>query len=234
MSVGSTLGGAAIGAGLGAFAFRNKTMKDRRGEQRAPTPGVNAARTFAGAILGGFGGAAVGTHIGNLKNTGKYWRTEAGAARNAANTAESQARRARWSAEDWERRHRYAQEDADFWKNMHNTSTGTGGAGAGGARSSYDPYSTAGTGGRTAGGASAGFGASAGMPDWLHGVKTQAEAKSRFRAEARKHHPDAGGSTARMQEINAQWAKAQKHPGFPKVAMAAFSDELFEILKAVR
>lgn len=53
---------------------------------------------------------------------------------------------------------------------------------------------------------------------WLKGVKTKAEAKSRFRDLARTTHPDLGGSTSRMQTVNDQWAQAQAHPAYDKFA----------------
>lgn len=69
------------------------------------------------------------------------------------------------------------------------------------------------------------------MPDWLKGVKTKAEAKSRFRDQAKKHHPDAGGDEEAMKKINAEWARAKGHHGFPKTASVynGFADELFNI-----
>jgi hypothetical protein len=36
-------------------------------------------------------------------------------------------------------------------------------------------------------------------------VTTLADAKERYRTLAKQHHPDAGGNTAVMQEINAEW-----------------------------
>lgn len=43
--------------------------------------------------------------------------------------------------------------------------------------------------------------------DWFPGVKTLDELKAKYRELARKHHPDHGGSTEDMQEINAQYDK---------------------------
>jgi DnaJ-class molecular chaperone len=54
----------------------------------------------------------------------------------------------------------------------------------------------------------------------MSGAQTQAEAKSRFREQAMKMHPDRGGSTADMQSLNAQWAAARKHPDFSSMKEA--------------
>lgn len=67
------------------------------------------------------------------------------------------------------------------------------------------------------GGAPAGGGALHDVAPWLKDVKTKADAKSAFRAQARANHPDVGGSTANMQNINNQWEQAQAHPGFSKL-----------------
>lgn len=69
-------------------------------------------------------------------------------------------------------------------------------------------------------------GAGGGLADtapWLHGVQSQAEAKQRFRGEARKNHPDVGGSTEAMKNINTQWAAAQDHPEFRNMKAAFFA-----------
>lgn len=43
------------------------------------------------------------------------------------------------------------------------------------------------------------------MKNWFEGVRTTDELKKRYHELARKHHPDVGGNTADMQEINAQY-----------------------------
>lgn len=53
---------------------------------------------------------------------------------------------------------------------------------------------------------------------WMAGVTTKADAKAAFRAQARANHPDVGGSTAKMQEINQQWDAVQGHPDYQKLA----------------
>lgn len=53
---------------------------------------------------------------------------------------------------------------------------------------------------------------------FLRDVSSKADAKARFRQAARTRHPDMGGSTSSMQELNDQWAKAQAHPAYAKFA----------------
>jgi hypothetical protein len=53
---------------------------------------------------------------------------------------------------------------------------------------------------------------------WLRDVRTKAEAKTRFRQQARANHPDTGGSADAMKKINEQWDNAQKHPSFKKLS----------------
>ena len=43
---------------------------------------------------------------------------------------------------------------------------------------------------------------------WFAGFGAEADIKSRYRELAREHHPDMGGSTATMQDINAQYESA--------------------------
>lgn len=71
-------------------------------------------------------------------------------------------------------------------------------------------------------------------PDWLKGVTTKAEAKKKFRDMAYKHHPDRGGSTEKMQDLNSQWEKFKTHH-FDKLAhrrMISFADEIMKIAGA--
>ena len=68
---------------------------------------------------------------------------------------------------------------------------------------------------------------SAAIPAWLKGVKTKAEAKSRYRAEARKHHPDLGGDPERMKKVTTEWGDYEKHH-FDKLSQPMFR-ELFRI-----
>jgi len=44
------------------------------------------------------------------------------------------------------------------------------------------------------------------MNNYFEGCKNQAEAKARYRELVREHHPDAGGDTATMQDINTAYA----------------------------
>jgi len=61
--------------------------------------------------------------------------------------------------------------------------------------------------------------------DWLKGVKTKADAKRAYRAQAQTHHPDRAASEAErlvreetMKKINATWDAVQQHPSFQKFA----------------
>lgn len=91
--------------------------------------------------------------------------------------------------------------------------------------SSYeDPFAGFG-GGRSGGGFGGGHAAPraqglGAVAPWMKDVGSQAEAKAAFRAQARANHPDVGGSTANMQNINAQWEAAQKHPDFANLKTA--------------
>lgn len=61
---------------------------------------------------------------------------------------------------------------------------------------------------------------------FLRDVSTKADAKAAFRRAARSKHPDMGGSTQAMQELNDQWEKAQAHPAYAKFAMQYVSGRL--------
>lgn len=69
-----------------------------------------------------------------------------------------------------------------------------------------------------------------GTPDWLKGVKTKGEAKSKFRQQAGQHHPDRGGDENKMKKVNAEWDSFQKHH-FHKLSfvLPGFLDELGKI-----
>lgn len=71
-----------------------------------------------------------------------------------------------------------------------------------------------------------------GTPEWLKGVKTKADAKTKFREQAKMHHPDRGGSEEKMKKVNSEWDSFQKHH-FNKLShiLPAFLDELKEIFK---
>jgi len=49
------------------------------------------------------------------------------------------------------------------------------------------------------------------MNNFFHDCRTVEEIKKRYRQLAMKHHPDRGGDTATMQEINRQYQSALKH-----------------------
>ena len=61
-------------------------------------------------------------------------------------------------------------------------------------------------------------------PSWLRAAKTKADAKKAYRGEMRKSHPDLGGSTAKAQATNAEWAQWQSK--FASVRMGGFASEL--------
>lgn len=69
-----------------------------------------------------------------------------------------------------------------------------------------------------------------GVPDWLKGVKTKAEAKSKWREVAFKHHPDRGGNAETFKKRSAEWDSFEKHH-FEKLShlIASFQDELMRI-----
>jgi len=51
---------------------------------------------------------------------------------------------------------------------------------------------------------------------------TKAEVKQKFRDQARKHHPDVGGSTHKMQDINNSWSNVQNSDWFKKLSHVQF------------
>lgn len=50
-------------------------------------------------------------------------------------------------------------------------------------------------------------------------VKTKVDAAKAYKAEARKQHPDLGGSTERMKTLNQAWSDFRQSPEFSKLAM---------------
>jgi hypothetical protein len=72
-----------------------------------------------------------------------------------------------------------------------------------------------------------------GLPSWLKGISSKIEAKSAYKAQALKHHPDRGGSAEKMKNINQEWESFKKHH-FDKLSMVfpSFFDELMEIRNA--
>jgi len=192
-ALGGALGWGAVGAGLGALGAE----KGHRGE---------------GALEGGLAGGLTGALTHGLT----------GAANAHAKVQDRAHAEYRQRAHDdfrqqqdqhyRERQQRYQQQDE---------------ARARGRSSAWDDFNS-----RWGGGAGAGRGYSAPPPrpahphsqpmdqhaPWMSGVTTKAEAKAKFRQQARANHPDVGGSTAKMQEINQQWETVQGHPDFQKLA----------------
>lgn len=70
-------------------------------------------------------------------------------------------------------------------------------------------------------------------PDWAKGAKTKAEVKTRYRAQAMKHHPDRGGNAETMKKVNTEWEAFEKSPNFKKLGhvLSSFLDEL-ELIRA--
>lgn len=66
------------------------------------------------------------------------------------------------------------------------------------------------------------------MPEWLKGAKTRSEARKKFHAQSRKHHPDLGGTTEGQAKINSEWEAHE--PFFKEAMLAAFADELKKIM----
>lgn len=68
-------------------------------------------------------------------------------------------------------------------------------------------------------------------PDWLKDVKTKVDAKKKYREQAAKHHPDRGGNTKDMQDINNAWEAFKKSSDFNKLGMRlpSFFQELLQI-----
>jgi len=69
-------------------------------------------------------------------------------------------------------------------------------------------------------------------PDWLRGAKTKADAKSAYRAQSRKHHPDLGGNADTMKQVNSDWDKWEGH--FKEAMLLGFTDELEKIAAGMR
>ena len=65
------------------------------------------------------------------------------------------------------------------------------------------------------------------MPSWLKGVKTNTEAKAKFRSTARSRHPDLGGSHEKMKRVNEDWSKWEGK--FKEAMLSAFADEIAKI-----
>lgn len=68
-------------------------------------------------------------------------------------------------------------------------------------------------------------------PNWLKDIKTKADAKKRYREQAAKNHPDRGGNTKDMQDINLAWEAFKKSSDFDKLGMRlpSFFQELLQI-----
>lgn len=110
----------------------------------------------------------------------------------------------------WRDYKRAEQENYRGWKQYHKSGGRTGGG----------PRPRAGTSGPKPGTSIPGLGR----------LKTKAEAKAAYKDAAMKHHPDRGGSTEKMQQVNAEWAAFQKSPAWEKLAMARYWSALADAL----
>jgi curved DNA-binding protein CbpA len=68
----------------------------------------------------------------------------------------------------------------------------------------------------------------------LKGVKTKADAKKAFKAAALRHHPDRGGSEARMKDLNSAWEDFVKSPNYEKLAMVSWASIADKLLNSDR
>jgi len=66
-------------------------------------------------------------------------------------------------------------------------------------------------------------------PEWLRHVKTKDDAKKAYKAQARKHHPDLGGSEEKFKQVGNEWEDFQRHH-FDKLSHALFQ-ELYHIMR---
>lgn len=66
----------------------------------------------------------------------------------------------------------------------------------------------------------------------LKNIRTKADAAKAYKQEARKRHPDLGGSTEKMKDLNATWNSFKATSDFSKLAMsrqwAALADSLVQ------
>lgn len=107
---------------------------------------------------------------------------------------------------------------------LYGASEGLGDAARGSYRAGYHYHG--------GGGASSGPSYSTHVPDWLKGVKTKAEATSKFKEVGKKHHPDMGGDAEKFKNYSAEWTAFKKHH-FDKLSFVLPSlwDELASIYR---
>jgi len=70
------------------------------------------------------------------------------------------------------------------------------------------------------------------VPSWLKGVKTKAEATSKFKEVGKKHHPDMGGDAEKFKKFTEEWT-AFKKTNFDKLSFVfpSFLEELASIYR---
>jgi hypothetical protein len=227
VALSSSLKGTLLGGGIGALG-------GGIGGYFADTDASQKKRLQNALMLGGVGGltgAAIGFGHGLDADSEREW-AESQKRWQAERDAERAARRARWAKQDaewdeaanaryddWSRRWKKAKDDyrkatgEDFNWDFHGRSSpheeqySTGDRQS--RRAAYESRSTK-------------------PPTWVGSPKTKAEAKSAYRREVKKNHPDLGGREEKMKNINSEWDRYEKSDHFNKLAFAFF-DELEKI-----
>lgn len=133
-----------------------------------------------------------------------------------------------WGPDDshWKSQQDFHNTTYKRWNEYHKDTTGGRGPGSGyggsGSGSSY---------GRSSGSTGGGYSAPPPRPKGptpgthipgMDSVKTKLDAKKAYRAAAMKNHPDRGGSTETMQQVNAEWEAFKNSPAWEKLAVARY------------
>lgn len=224
--IGATTTGAASYAGAKAIrnseSFKKKPKELQKRLIKRQRIGILGA-TLSGAVTGG----SIGADSGNLKDhtrkltklRRKYraddfryrkWRSN----QEAKWKADSENSKKYWDdfAKEWADNSRKTRE---AYENYHKSrgSRGSTSSGSGGYAPPPKPPQNVQT------------------PNWLKDVKTKADAKKRYREQAAKNHPDRGGNTKDMQDINLAWEAFKKSSDFDKLGMRlpSFFQELLQI-----
>jgi hypothetical protein len=197
--------GTAIGGALGAGLAASEQRDNNRDAKTQKKRHSVLGAALLGGGLGMVGGHVVGSMAENNAFRNLNWK-KTDRVRDKADSRSWNRRRARQN-KAWEDGR--AEREA-HWKDFWGRRTGASSGGYARPASSA-PSQT---------------------PDWLKGVTTKAEAKTRFRANARQHHPDLGGDAEKFKKLNNEWEGFQST--FDKLAFAAFFDELMKISSAFR
>lgn len=124
----------------------------------------------------------------------------------------------------WEKIKDFQQKTYEGWKSYHKqrAGRGAGGRGArGGSRGRYRPPPPPPP--------PRGFSPGTHIPG-LGDLKTKVDAKKAYKAAAMKNHPDRGGSTAKMQDVNAEWEAFRHSAAWEKLAMVRYWSALANAL----